>query len=287
MLCYIPTKVTSTKCQLNVYYLLTFKNNYNIFLYNLIIAEEYSKLEIVQYFELIKDKFYSTNNLKGNLFITSDIHLKKNTDFKCFNVSNLNSNASVFQNSNFYLKYNSHAQTLDLNFANKLNHTDKMIYLKSSGSRINTYVLNILLDNCEYTGNVNQIHLDKNTYSKVYQKNILLNSAKVYFKGLILLDKKSKDSCADQLNTSVCLTQQNVVCSIPTIEILNKNVKCTHGSSTGSFSSDEFFYMLSRGLNIIKIVKLFIFSFIYDIIKQFIIVNTKYIDLLNNSVRII
>ena len=53
---------------------------------------------------------------------------------------------------------------------------------------------------------------------------------------------------------------------MPTIEVLNKNVQCFHGSAMGSFDKDQVYYLKSRGLDHSSVQRILVNSFCEPVI---------------------
>ena len=56
--------------------------------------------------------------------------------------------------------------------------------------------------------------------------------------------------------------------SKPELEIYADDVKCSHGSSSGSIDEDSIYYMMSRGLSREQSKKLLIKGFLSDIVEH-------------------
>ena len=54
----------------------------------------------------------------------------------------------------------------------------------------------------------------------------------------------------------------------PELEIYADDVKCSHGSASGSLNENSIFYLRSRGLNYKEAKKLLINGFILDVIDK-------------------
>ena len=54
----------------------------------------------------------------------------------------------------------------------------------------------------------------------------------------------------------------------PELEIYADDVKCSHGSASGSLSEELIFYLRSRGLNYKQAKKLLISGFFLDVIEK-------------------
>ena len=54
----------------------------------------------------------------------------------------------------------------------------------------------------------------------------------------------------------------------PELEIYADDVKCSHGSASGSLNEDSIFYLKSRGLNYKEAKKLLINGFLLDVVEK-------------------
>ena len=55
--------------------------------------------------------------------------------------------------------------------------------------------------------------------------------------------------------------------SKPELEIYADDVKCSHGSTSGSIDEDSIYYLMSRGLNRKESIKLLVNGFLNEIIE--------------------
>ena len=65
---------------------------------------------------------------------------------------------------------------------------------------------------------------------------------------LIRIAPGAQRSDAYQNNRNLLLSTRARADSIPMLEILANDVRCTHGSTTSSVDEEELFYLMSRGL---------------------------------------
>ena len=54
----------------------------------------------------------------------------------------------------------------------------------------------------------------------------------------------------------------------PELEIYADDVKCSHGSASGSLNEDSIFYLMSRGLNYQQSRELLINGFLLDVVEK-------------------
>jgi Fe-S cluster assembly protein SufD len=94
-----------------------------------------------------------------------------------------------------------------------------------------------------------QNHLAPNTTSDLLFKGALLGESRSVWQGMIYVDPKASKTDGYQANRNLVLSQKARADSIPGLEILTDDVRCTHGSTIGKIDQDLVFYLQSRGLN--------------------------------------
>ena len=99
-------------------------------------------------------------------------------------------------------------------------------------------------------------------------KNILRDQSKSIFSGLIEVAEGAQHSNALQTNRNLLLSDEAEANSLPGLEILANDVKCTHGATTSAIDEDEIFYLQSRGIDKKVAENLIALGFIEEIIDQ-------------------
>jgi len=93
-----------------------------------------------------------------------------------------------------------------------------------------------------------QDHLQPNTTSDLLYKNALSNRARTVFSGLIKVEPGAHRTDAYQKVRNLLLSDESEANSMPGLEILADDVRCTHGATSGQIEPEELFYLLSRGI---------------------------------------
>jgi Fe-S cluster assembly protein SufD len=91
------------------------------------------------------------------------------------------------------------------------------------------------------------IHKEKNSKSDLQCRGILSEST-LTIKGLIKIEQKADESEGFQKSDMLILDDSQAI-SIPELEILNNNVKCSHGSSISRLDLEKIFYLQTRGIS--------------------------------------
>jgi Fe-S cluster assembly protein SufD len=117
--------------------------------------------------------------------------------------------------------------------------------------------------------NTLQRHLAPWTTSDLLFKGALNGSSRSVWRGMIYVAEGARHIDGYQANRNLVLDPAARSDSIPGLEILNDDVRCTHGSTVGKIDEEQLFYLLSRGLPRVEAEQLVIQGFFDDIIKRF------------------
>lgn len=93
-----------------------------------------------------------------------------------------------------------------------------------------------------------QNHLAPHTTSDLLFKGALKDSSRSVWQGMIYVAPGAQKTDGYQANRNLVLSPGARADSIPGLEILADDVRCTHGATVGKIDSDAVFYLLSRGI---------------------------------------
>jgi Fe-S cluster assembly protein SufD len=93
-----------------------------------------------------------------------------------------------------------------------------------------------------------QEHQVGNTTSDLLFKGALRDEARSLYAGLIRIEPGATRSNAYQANRNLLLSKTAKANSIPMLEILNNDVRCTHGATIAPVDPEHLFYLESRGI---------------------------------------
>lgn len=94
-----------------------------------------------------------------------------------------------------------------------------------------------------------QLHEAPETTSNLLVKAVLTDEARFSYNGVIRVERDAQKSNAYQKNENLLLSENAHARSDPALEILANDVRCTHGSTTGTLNEDQLWYLMSRGLS--------------------------------------
>jgi Fe-S cluster assembly protein SufD len=93
-----------------------------------------------------------------------------------------------------------------------------------------------------------QNHLAPHTTSDLLFKGALLDESRSVWQGMIYVAPGAMKTDGYQANRNLVLSPKARADSIPGLEILADDVRCTHGATVGKIDPDQIFYLLSRGV---------------------------------------
>jgi len=113
-----------------------------------------------------------------------------------------------------------------------------------------------------------QEHIAPNTTSDFAFKGALRDEASVVWRGMIRVEKDAQKTNAYQENRNLLLSESAHADSIPGLEILANDVRCTHGATLSQVDRDQLFYAMARGLTRTDAERLIVRGFFQDVLDR-------------------
>ena len=226
--------------------------------------------------------FFSDDSEKNFLNIFYNFNLDKDAILKNYKIDkSLNKNLKYSFN-NIDQKQNSISETFVFSagsdyFKNEINCNLKGEY---SSAFINGIFS--LDDNKQHEIRTTINHLVENTKSYQLIKSVLGKNTKSAYQGRIYVDSKAQKTDGYQLSKAILLDETSEFNAKPELEIYADDVKCSHGSASGSLDDNSIFYLMSRGLNYKQAKGLLINGFLLDVIEK--ITDAEIKDLLKKMI---
>jgi Fe-S cluster assembly protein SufD len=112
-----------------------------------------------------------------------------------------------------------------------------------------------------------QNHLAPHTTSDLLFKGALKGHSRSVWQGMIYVAKGAEKTDGYQANRNLVLEKGSRADSIPGLEILADDVRCTHGATVGKLEAEPLFYLRSRGIPEAEATRLAVEGF-FDPIMQ-------------------
>ena len=113
-----------------------------------------------------------------------------------------------------------------------------------------------------------QEHAAPNTTSDFAFKGALRDQASVVWRGMIRVERAAQKTNAYQENRNLLLSEKAHADSIPGLEILANDVRCTHGATISQVDRDQLFYAMARGLSRSEAERLIVRGFFQDVLDR-------------------
>jgi Fe-S cluster assembly protein SufD len=113
-----------------------------------------------------------------------------------------------------------------------------------------------------------QEHIAPNTTSDFAFKGALRDEASTVWRGMIRVEQEAQKTNAYQENRNLLLSPAAHADSIPGLEILANDVRCTHGATLGQVDREQLFYLMSRGLSRSEAERLIVRGFFQDVLDR-------------------
>jgi Fe-S cluster assembly protein SufD len=113
-----------------------------------------------------------------------------------------------------------------------------------------------------------QEHIAPNTTSDFAFKGALRDQASTVWRGMIRVEPEAQKTNAYQENRNLLLSKQAHADSIPGLEILANDVRCTHGATLGQVDREQLFYLMTRGLSRSEAERLIVRGFFQDVLDR-------------------
>jgi Fe-S cluster assembly protein SufD len=113
-----------------------------------------------------------------------------------------------------------------------------------------------------------QEHIAPDTTSDFAFKGVLRDTARAVWRGMIRVEEGAQKTNAYQENRNLLLSKTAHADSIPGLEILANDVRCTHGATLGQVDREQLFYLMARGLSRAEAERLIVRGFFQDVLDR-------------------
>jgi len=222
--------------------------------------EKNSSLKLVDFFKDTSEKNFI------NIFYNFD--LKKDAILKNYKIDKIQNNNIKYSFNNINQDENSVSETYILSAGSDFLKNE--INCNLNGKYSSAFVNGIfsLTDNQHHEIRTTINHLTENTKSYQLIKSVLGKDSKAVYQGKILVNSIAQKTDGYQLSKALLLNETSEFNAKPELEIYADDVKCSHGSASGSLDENSIFYLMSRGLSHKQSKELLINGFVLEVIEK-------------------
>ena len=238
--------------------------------------QEDSSLRLIDLFNDTSEKNFL------NIFYNFD--LKENAILKNYKIDKIENKNIKYSFNNIEQNKNTISETFILSSGSNFFKSEVNCNLKGEHSSAFVNGIFSLDKNKHHEIRTTVNHLTENTKSYQLIKSVLEDSSKAAYQGKIFVNSDAQKTDGYQLSKAILLNKDSEFNAKPELEIYADDVKCSHGSASGSLNEDSIFYLMSRGLNYNQARELLINGFLLDVVEK--ITDSEIKNLIKNMIGI-
>lgn len=215
--------------------------NSAVFPHTLIVLGDNAKVTVV-------DNFKSADGAPAFACGINDFHLGRGAKLDYVAVQDWSQETLAFHVNSTLCDRDSTSTALITNLGGRTIRGESLSKLAGEGSRSVMLSINPLDGERHVDQRTLQDHAAPHATSDLLYRNSLDDKSQAIFSGLIRVEPGSAQTDAYQKVENLVLSESAIAHSMPGLEILNDDVRCTHGATSGGISEDELFYMQARGI---------------------------------------
>ncbi len=257
---YIPRAV-EIELPIEIFHWLTGENA-AVFPHLLLVADERSKVTVIEHFRSF-DK-----TAPGFACGVNDLIAGRGAKVKYVCAQCWNENVVALQINATTVERDASAMSLNLHLGGNYSRFESLSRLVGEGARSELLAVAVAHEKQEFDARTLQDHVSPRTASDLLYKNALTGRARTTFGGLIRVEPHAHFTDAYQKVRNLLLSDDAEANSMPGLEILADNVRCTHGATSGQIDEDELFYLRTRGIPIKTAQRLIATGFLTEVIQR-------------------
>jgi Fe-S cluster assembly protein SufD len=236
--------------------------NASVFPHLLLVTDELAKITVIEHFRSCDQR--ATGFACG----VNDLIAGPGAKVTYVCAQNWNENVCALQMNTTTVDHGASAMSLNLNLGGKYSRFESLSRLIGEGGRSDLLAVSVATNEQEFDARTLQDHVSPHTASDLLYKNALDDSARCTFGGLIRVEPHAHFTDAYQKVRNLLLSDDSEANSMPGLEILADNVRCTHGATSGQIDADELFYLRSRGIPTKAAQRLIVTGFLNEVIQR-------------------
>jgi Fe-S cluster assembly protein SufD len=215
--------------------------NASVFPHTLIVCGENSRVTVI-------DNFKSSDGKRAFSCGVNDLHLERGAELTYVAVQDWAPESLAFHINSTIVERDATSTALNINFGGGFVRGESLSRLVGEGARSEMFSLNPMDGKRQIDQRTLQDHVAPHAFSDLLYLNALDGKSRTIFAGLIKVGKKAHQTDAYQKVRNIMLSDEAEANSMPGLEILADDVRCTHGATAGEINEEELFYMEARGI---------------------------------------
>ncbi|MFL6505033.1 MAG: Fe-S cluster assembly protein SufD [Candidatus Udaeobacter sp.] len=237
-------------------------DNVCVFPHLLLVADELAKVTVIEHFRSC------SRTAPGFACGVNDLIAGPGAKVTYVCAQEWGNNVIALQMNSTVVDHDASAMSLNLNVGAKYSRFESLSRLVGEGGRSDLLAVAVAKHQQEFDARTLQDHVSPRTASDLLYKNALDDRARTIFGGLIRVEPNAHFTDAYQKVRNLLLSDDSEANSMPGLEILADDVRCTHGATSGQIDEDELFYLRTRGIPTKMAQRLLVTGFLDEVIKR-------------------
>jgi Fe-S cluster assembly protein SufD len=233
-----------------------------VFPHLLLVADEMSKVTVIEHFGSLNKTAH------GFACGVNDLIAGRGASVKYVCAQRWNENVTALQINATAVDRDASAMSLNLHLGGAYSRFESLSRLVGEGARSDLLAVSIAHERQEFDARTLQDHACPHTTSDLLYKNALSDRSRTIFGGLIRVEPHAHFTDAYQKVRNLLLSDDAEANSMPGLEILADNVRCSHGATSGQIDEEELFYLRTRGIPISVAQRLIATGFLEEVIQR-------------------
>jgi Fe-S cluster assembly protein SufD len=234
----------------------------SVFPHLLLVTDELAKVTVIEHFRSLN------RQSPGFACGVNDLIVGPGAKVSYVCAQNWGNNVIALQMNSTTVDHDASALSLNLNLGSRYSRFESLSRLIGEGGRSDLLAVSVAKDQQEFDARTLQDHISPHTASDLLYKNALDDRARSIFGGLIRVEPHAHFADAYQKVRNLLLSDDAEANSMPGLEILADNVRCTHGATSGQIDEDELFYLRTRGIPVPVAQRLIVTGFLDEVIQR-------------------
>ncbi|HLW35666.1 MAG TPA: Fe-S cluster assembly protein SufD [Chthoniobacterales bacterium] len=236
--------------------------NVSIFPHLLLVTDELAKVTVIEHFQSCD------RNAAGFACGVNDLIAGPGAKVTYVCAQNWGPKVVGLQMNSTTADHDAAAMSLNVNVGARYARFEGLSRLVGEGARSDMLAVAVATGEQEFDSRTLQDHISPRTASDLLYKNALDDKARCTFGGLIRVEPHAHFTDAYQKVRNLLLSDDAEANSMPGLEILADNVRCTHGATSGQINEEEMFYLRSRGISPKMAQRLIVNGFLNEVIQR-------------------
>src|SRR6266542_764123 len=237
-------------------------DNTSIFPHMLLVTDELAKVTVIEHFRSCN------RTAPGFACGVNDLIAGPGAKVTYVCAQEWASNVIALQMNSTTVDHDASAMSLNLHLGSRYSRFESLSRLIGDGGRGDLLAVAVAKHQQEFDARTLQDHISPHTASDLLYKNALDDRARTIFGGLIRVEPHAHFTDAYQKVRNLLLSDDAEANSMPGLEILADNVRCTHGATSGQIDEDQLFYLRTRGIPVPVAQRLIVTGFLDEVIQR-------------------